>query len=339
MKIRNYLSLGCTLTTLCMVPNVADAWWNYGDDGCRTNDTCCNDYCSDWNADPCSNWNFQPKGNIDLSGGYRQDELKTKVVSFSSPGVFAGTDKLRIKDISIWEIGGRGRVSLCNFYLRGFGYAGWGSHGKYTETVTDAVGDSFHSKAHVKHTRTQDALIGAGYMYMLSDCCDSSWGIGPVAGWSYAQQRVKMKDGFTDGQPDSTFDGLVYKNRWSGPWVGVDLAYQTCDYTINLGYEYHWTRWHAEWLLNDTDVTPTAFSDLRRAKNAYGNVVYLDGYWKFMSCWELGLGLRFQQWCARHGHLKPKSLTPPGVPLTEVDRVKHANWYSGEVTVNLGYTF
>jgi hypothetical protein len=286
-----------------------------------------------------SEWDFA--GDIEVSAGYRLDQLKSNVNIFSAPGVFEGSDNLKVRNLSIYEIGAKGRVTFFDFYLRGFGYWGWGNNGHYSERVSDASETLVSlSKARVHSSRSQDTLGGIGYLFNFCDCCNNEWGLGPVVGWSYAYQRVKLKNGRTNDIPDRTFDGLVYKNRWSGPWIGVDFTFQHCHFRFNAGYEYHWAHWHADWELNGPNVTPVAFSDSRNSKHAYGNVLYFDGFWNFAGNWELGLGFRLQEWRARKGHLKPKAgLAAVGLPPTEVDRVKLSTWCSGEVTIDLGYTF
>jgi len=321
MKVKSKVGVGLAWIALCIAPTTSNAW------------CCADDWC-------CDDWNYKFSGDAQLSGGYRYDEISASINSFDAPGVFVSQDKLKIKKMHIWEVGGKARVTLGNVYIRGYGYTGWGSHGKYTERVSDGIGDFSVSRADVKHIRTQDALVGLGYMFTTTDCSGNCWGIAPIAGWSYAHQRVKLKDGNTNGFEDLIFDGLVYKNRWSGPWLGFDVSYAHCDFSVNAGYEYHWANWHAEWLLDDVDVLPNAFSDRRHAKNAHGNVVYIDGFWSFACNWEIGLGFKFQEWNARKGHVEPiAGLAAAGLLPTAEDKLKHAKWCSAELTLNLVYDF
>lgn len=295
------------------------------------------DDCTNW----CSGWNYNFCGDIALSGGYRCDKITAHVDAFSAPDVFEGTDDLKIDDLSIWEIGAKGRIYFGNFYLRSNGYCGFGNSGHYREHGDNSFGQpSFESRASLHSISTQDFIFGIGYVFTFNDYWNNCLGIAPVGGWGYNQQRVKLSHGETNGIEDQVFDGLVYKNRWNGPWIGFDLQYQICDFAFYAGYEYHWLHWHAEWLLDDVNVLPTAFSDRRRTNNANGYAVYLDGYWNFLCSWEIGLGFKFQEFNVNKSSLKPVAgFEEAGLPPTEDDEVWEARWLSAQVTINLGYYF
>lgn len=273
---------------------------------------------------------------LDLSTGYRSDRISCLVDVFDPPSVLIASDDIKIKHLSIYQLGGKARFTFCNsWFIRGNAYYGWALDGKYKETVTSGKTASvFEAKAHKGNT--VDATVGGGYLYSFNDC----WAIGPAAGWSYDHQKAKMSHGFLGETPETFLDGLTYKNRWSGPWLGVDFLFRRCNFIVHGGYEFHWAHWHAEWLLKGADIPHVAFSDVRHSKHAHGNLVYLDGRWEFSPCWHIGVGLQWQGWCAKHGRLHPKftTLKAMGFP-NEVDKVKHAKWHSAAITVDLGYGF
>lgn len=276
-------------------------------------------------------------GFLDLTNGYRHDKVTAKINAYDPPGTLVDIDDLKAKNMDIYQLGLKGKWACCDCFMRIEGEYGWGSDGKYTETSTIPNVGSIHSESGIHKVRVKDFSVAGGYLCPLFEC----FSIGPVAGWSYHSQRFKLKNNaHTDGIADPILNGLKYSNRWQGPWAGVDLAFYACEFTFNAGYEYHWAHWHADWTLDGPDVSG-AFSDRRKSTHAHGQVVYLDARWNYCSCWNIGLGLKFQEWRAIRGREKPQagSFAAVGLSNTEVDKVKHATWCSFAITADIGYTF
>lgn len=298
-------------------------------------------------------------GEINLTNGYRCDKITADVHAFDPPGTLFLTDDLKVKNLSSYQIGLKGRALYCSWLARAEGDYAWTGHGKYHEDSAGFPGDFAlaTSTAHVHKGNMADFTVGGGYLFNLGQftgmCgCDNScgcdnycnsdtyFGIGPVAGWSYSRQQIKLKDAVTNGLPDPVLDDLKYTNRWQGPWLGVDLSFKTCQFTINAGYEYHWADWHASWRLDGPDVLGVAFSDRRHSKHAQGQVGYIDGRWNVWCNWTIGIGLKYQNWRVNKGRVEPLAGSFPAVGLspTEVDRVK-ATWQSFAATFDIGYSF
>lgn len=292
------------------------------------------DFCD---FDCCS----QQRTDFDFFAGHRWDEVTTLIKAYDPPGTEIFTDDLKIKDLSIYEIGLKGRGLYCNILVRGAASYGWVNHGKYDEDTHDIVFDTREeSTAHANSGHTKDATIGIGYLFPLA--CNA-W-MGPVAGWTYHQQHFKMSDGETDDIEDSILDDLTYTTQWNGPWIGVDMLYQRCNFLFALGYEYHWAHWKASWDLDGPDISGidgVAFSDRRKGKHGHGNHVYLDGQWNFFPCWYVGLGFKFDYWTVHNGSEHPKngSFADVGLSNSERDKVRNASWRSYGITLDLGYTF
>lgn len=279
--------------------------------------------------------------DFDLAVGYRQDEITTLIRLYNPKDKFLGADSLRIKNISIGEVGLKASYLLCDsWYVKGYGSLGKVMDGKYRERVTDQLGSSFLSTASVYKGNTSDVLFGAGYLFTLRDCFGDIFRFGPLGGWSFHYQKVTMKNGKVGDESDPVLDGLSYKTHWQGPWIGVDAQVYFCEIVFKAGYEYHWADWHGKWLLDGPDIVNGAFSDRRKASRAYGQSVYLEGIWQLFSWFEAGLILKYQEWQAHHGREKP--IADPasiGISPTEVDKIPHARWTSWGIGMSLGWFY
>lgn len=277
-------------------------------------------------------------GDLALTAGYRNDHITTKLHAYDPPGTLIAQDRLKATSIDVYEIGLKGEITFCDdWFIKGFADFGWVDGGRYREDTAFPIIVSQTSTAHVNNGNTRDYSIGLGYLFSCNDCIK----IGPVAGYSYDYQKIKLSTVDTNGVADPTLSHLSYNMRWQGPWLGFETEYCLCDILLNLGYEYHWSDWRANWTLDGPDVPGVAFSDKRKASRANGNVVYLDGTYTFCDCWNLGLGLKYQYWEAWDGRLVPRSgsFTSVGGSASEVDKIPKATWSSIQVQLSAGYTF
>lgn len=285
-----------------------------------------------WNTDP---WH----GDINVSAGYRNDRIETTIKAFDPPGTLINVDKLKGKDINIFEVGINGRVTYCDqAFIRGYANFGWVCDGRYTETSGFPLIFSSVTKGKIHSGHTRDYSIGVGYLFSCWNC----FKIGPAVGYSYDFQKIKLGNNVTtNGEPSPTLNHLSYDMKWQGPWLGAEAQFCVQCVQVNVGYEYHWSDWRANWTLAGPDVIDIAFSDKRRSNNAHGNVVFLEGNYVFCSCWTVGLGFKYQQWTVRRGCEKPRagSFAAIGLSPTEHDKVTHVCWRSAQVHVSLGYLF
>jgi len=272
--------------------------------------------------------------DLDITNGYRRDDLSCLIHVFDPPDTFQFADDLHIKDISIYQVGLKGKWLFNNWQFHLEGDCGWANSGNYEEAGTATI-----SRAHVHHGQVKDLIIGFGYLFPI--CWNLR--IGPVAGWSYNSQKIKIHHAETGDLPDPILNHLRYRNRWQGPWVGINTKFHICPCNLGIsgGYEYHWADWHATWRLHGPDVPGVAFSDKRHSNDAHGQVVYLDARWNFWYCWNVGFGLKYQTFRAVNGRERPfaGSFAAVGLSSTEVDKVKHATWRSWAATLDVGYTF
>jgi Protochlamydia outer membrane protein len=293
----------------------AQAFFDYFNFNC-----CCekfNDYCENIEAE------------VDISTGWRNDRITTENRLFSRIETFIAAEEIKIRNLDVWQIGGKGRVRYDNWYLRAYGYYGWANNGKFRQNitdVTDVLEADLHGKVH--EGNTMDGAIGGGYLFDFEDNLQNIWSIGPTIGWAYHEQKVNIRRERLS--EFALFRKLRYTAQWYGPWAGVDLTFRSCQFIMNLGYEYHWTQFHGD--LRESIAPGIRFNMHQKSNHGYGNVAYFDGKWVFYSNWTVGIGLKYEGWKANKGHAH---LTSFGID----EKLKHARWTSGQVTLDLGYAY
>lgn len=273
-------------------------------------------------------------GHAAITGGYRNDKITTNVDISDLDNNLIFEDNIEGNSIDIYLIGLKGHLLLCDKWLiKGFANTGEVYGGKYTEFTGLTDEDSVTSTGKISKGHTYDTSVGLGYLFSCRDCFQ----IGPIAGYAYSYETIKMPKIKTDGIADSTLSGLHYDMRWQGPWLGFDAIYSFRCFNIDIGYEYHWSHWNAEWTLKGAKVQEDAFSDRRKSDNAHGNVVFIDGTYNYCKCWTVGLGFKYLNYSASDGSLVPQSKNL--VSLDEIDTVPKATWRSYQVQASIGYNF
>jgi len=313
---------------------------------------------------------FQPVSDVSLTAGWRQDEIKNTISSSFATG------EMKLKDLNTWEFGVRGQFAfpescgcedfwLDGLYVKGSALWGWGDDGKATFGVSGNgsgydSGDSFDVgvsfKAH--NTRTYDYTLGLGWMYAI----DCNWGIGPTVGYAWDKLSTKVKNrGFNSGSDyssssysDESYAGTTgnlfeYTQKWHGPWLGFEIAYEDCEWHFDLGYEFHWATHTAEFNSgNNNDYSydnGSATNSSRKNHSRYGNVVYIDGWYDFCECWEVGVGFKYScfetksQHSSSSGHSDGESYSYSGDSYASNGLKGKSRWSAWGFTVDLGYRF
>lgn len=344
MSLKQYLSNALFITSAILITTCQQSHAAY--------------YSSDsWGCDwLCFNTGW---GYFDLTNGYRRDEV-TSIIddiasngdgSSSSNGTLISTDHLKGKDISMYQIGLKGKWTFCNVLLYLDGDYAWSNSGKYNETLTSPGDLNLDTRACLHKCEARDFVIGTGYLFWPLDWCDigptNLVGFGPTVGWSYHRLSFKTRNPHTNDFANPIIDHLKYINSWQGPWVGADFVFQYCQFSLNVSYEYHWACWSAKWDLDNSSSCHSrsrhhnhhfVSSDRRKSNDGHGNVVYLDAMWNFCYYWNVGLGLKYQDFKASHGHVcadESSSVALGGIK----SELQHASWRSYAITFNIGYTF
>lgn len=286
---------------------------------------------------------FQPKSDFTISGGVRQDKIHTHVTANPATPVAVGqandvsTDDLNYRNLRIWEVGLQGRLAmpedcdcenwwLNNFFLKGYAYWGWVTDGDFDETITiSPIGfptTTFFDKGDADDGHTYDYSVGLGWLYPVS--CE--FGIGPVAGYAWDRQIIR-----------TNHNRVHLTNKWTSPWLGFEMAYELCDCDMyfDAGYEYHWTRWHSQFINHNRSLNDTRRSN----RHGSGHVAFFDAAWNYCECIDIIFGFRYTYFRTK-GHESgrfPDGSLGGTAPVS--GSVNSNNWRSYAVTIDLAYQF
>lgn len=275
--------------------------------------------------------------DIAITTGYRSDSISTTIRAFDPPEDLIVIDDLKGSGIDIFEVGIKGRVLLLeSLFARGHANYGWVLNGRFTDLSSLPDVFSATTKAPIDSGHTKDYSIGAGFQFSFLGC----FKIGPVAGYSYNFQKIKLGKAKTEGERNPVLDRLTYDMCWEGPWLGAEAQFCLKFLQLIVGYEYHLSNWHANFTLDGPDVFGGSYSDKRKSNHAHGNVVFLEGNCAW-GCWTIGVGVKYQEWTAENGREVPRagSFSAVGLNDTEVDKVPHATWRSTQIYASVGYLF
>lgn len=271
------------------------------------------------------------ESSFDLDVGYRQDELTCTIDAYNPADNFIYTDDLKLTNLHVYEAGAKGKcIAWDTWLLKSYLYSGFVPHGNYSDTVTLVNGSSSSQKLKVNTGQTVDFALGGGFLFPIY--CGVR--VGPTGGWSYHHQHIKM------GCDRGKYRGLEYKNRWQGAWIGADTFLSFRGFGVNAGYEYHIPHWSGYWLIKKKFVPGGPFSDVRKSKRGWGNVVYFDASTVNFCCIRLNCQLKYQYWKMHDGCAHPKSKSFAAVGLAhQKEKVRRATWQSFEALLGIGLEF
>lgn len=187
----------------------------------------------------------------EVGTGYQQDRLNWNVASpTGSPNP---STEVQWDNVQRWRIHGLFDIyTPMGFAFKGrAGYA-WTFNGSAQETSflhDDRAAPFSRIDSDADDGSAWDASLGAGYRLKLGDPDKNSvWGsLTPLAGYSYEEQKFKMKGG-RQQVPNSGFDSDQLRNidntyvaDWYGPWLGLDANLSLFDHhKLFSSFEYHW---------------------------------------------------------------------------------------------------
>lgn len=244
----------------------------------------------------------------EITLGYRLDELTASSRLFCNNTSLGSNRDIRVNNINIIELGLKARWVLYDHWLlKASAAGGVTNHGKYKQSEFDGLSCSGPVDLHVCKGNSRDASAALGYVFR--PYCDFE--IIPLIGLSYDYLRVSMEDSKTDlSSSFDRFEGLTYKSKWIGPWVGLDGRYTYKCFNFAAGYEYHWSRWKGNMDTPKYCNHRELLNDCFKTNDACGNIGYVSAGWNVNSCIYAGLELKFQYWKAHTGRECRQEICP-----------------------------
>lgn len=296
-------------------------------------------------------------GDVNVFAGYRHDSVEWKSHVPSHDPLLKQSTKF--KDISIFQIGVNARSTIgCNFYARAEATLGWVLDGevKRKGSIKDHFSDSYSGygsgygydsfdtfnereiRTAIDEKYVYDVNLAIGYPFYFCDC---SAVVAPVIGYSVDAQNFSSHG--NDFRLGSDYCGNYLSEgsdccrhsvfyRWYGPFVGVDFNYRPYHdcWSLYAAAEYHWGRCKVK---NAHDFTNEGrFS---HHSDMDGWVVNLGADYQMNECWNVGLYLKFTDFCASKHHRNWDSENSESGPKGK----HHTNWNSYAVNIEFGRQF
>lgn len=289
--------------------------------------------------------------SLEIMGGYRNDDLKTSLHGHDSLDESFGSQSINAKNISIWEFGLKGRyVFGDNWLIKGYAIGGVITEGNYSEHFNLLSDQSQKANASIHHGTTSDFSVALGYLFQVQECgffdflqgpfaaCEIEFSqFGPVVGWSWDNQHVKIGDIYQSSF--SALDMLSYKTHWNGPWLGFEADFCKWDLLFYLNYEFHWATWKGRWESDCNSLSSGALTDRWRSHRGYGNVVEFGVDYPFCNGITLGLDLKWQGYWTKKRKDHARGGSSSSSNANDLLRSSQNSWRSIGIQLNLGYGF
>lgn len=303
-----------------------------------------------WENSPCCHFAWNIVSDVELSTGYRQDNLHWSIADPSgTPNILS---ELQWKNIQIWEVQAQARVLFQDvLYMRGMADYGriYGGHNQDSDYAGDHKTLEFsRSRADSNKGEVFDFSGGVGLLLGL-ECWGSDLKLYPLVGYSLNEQhfrdhngRLLINSAFSELGDELPLGDLGpipglhsnYRAKWEGPWAGIDAYLPlSCGETEVFGtFEYHRVRYHgtAHWNLR-TDFVRDFQQSAKQGYGFYGSAGFTHRIWCNSF---IGVTGSYTWMNSRHG--KDKTYLATG---TETTRFNEAIWQSWSVLANFGVAF
>ncbi|MBS4162861.1 Uncharacterized protein PRO82_000138 [Candidatus Protochlamydia amoebophila] len=275
-------------------------------------------------------WSELLSFDLKLTNGYRSDSLNTQRKFLKAYESSFSNDQLKLRSISLYQVGFKANLCLLSLFVHLDADYAWAGSGGWKEI------QHLYSQQHARFESsklkgmTKDAILGVGYQFNLIPFYRLIT-LRPMLGWSYHEQHFKTSHLKARINDVSKTANLGYSNHWEGPWAGINLKGFLDEFSIDLGYEYHWGNWQSKKNIHGLQALKDQLARKGWSKHTHGQVFYIDATWHFNLCWYIGLGLKLQEWKVAQEKLK----SPNESVLNE--KSHHTAWQSFAATIDIGF--
>ncbi len=210
---------------------------------------------------------------MDLSSGYRHDDLQWSIAGNSAGGTPNVLSELTWTDLQSWQVQGKTQVILnaTNLVFDGRGAYSWifaGDNQDSDYSGNNRTSEFSRSNNSADKGHMMDISGGMGVRINFDEFLGENGilekaSITPLLGFSYNTQNLRMQNGSQTIPATGAFAGLnsTYDTRWYGPWVGFDLRGKIQKLSGSLRFEYHLMEYYAKanWNLRNDFQHPKSF--------------------------------------------------------------------------------
>lgn len=244
-------------------------------------------------------------GDVDLDfhfgAGYRVDSFNWNIAGNSSgtgPNILS---ELTWSDVTSFQLRATARAVIDErLYMRGYIQGGPILSGQVQDS--DFAGDNrtmeFSRSDNDADRGNIWAISGAAGYRSGFPLLSGSLDVMPLAGYSFHEQNLTLRNGFQTIPPTGPFTGLAstYSARWHGPFLGLDTAYRVSAFIIRAAAEYHYFfyRGLANWNLRSDFAHPLSFrhtaeggglrlvvgGEYKAAKNLRASIDFVYNNWE-----------------------------------------------------------
>ncbi|MBI1920433.1 MAG: TonB-dependent receptor [Geobacter sp.] len=282
----------------------------------------------------------QPANNFEVSvtNGYRHDDFDWSIAG----GGVNILSELTWRDLEIFQVNASGKYlhqfdSGLSLYTRAnFGY-GWILSGENQDSDyngNDRTLEYSRSNNDGGGGNVWDVTGGVG---LKTSFGNGVFSVAPLAGFSYREQNLRIRDGYQTIPATGSFSGLdsTYETKWYGPWGGLDLeVLPSRSLRFHGTFEYHWVDYEGvgNWNLRTDFDHPKSFEHLA---NGYGIITKAGADFAINRNWLITTDFGYQYWTTDDG--TDQTFFSNGT--TSVTRFNGANLKSYSVMAGVTYRF
>jgi hypothetical protein len=273
------------------------------------------------------------ESTLEVGCSYRQDQLDWHVNGLIETSLDVGETEW--KNVNIWQIVAKGKCRTTEHVYGCFDVDfGWVTEGK-SESVFYLPNEKFWSSDNFSGKgKVYDVSAGVGYEF---EYFKKTLSIIPMLGYAYHSQHFPLYDysllynifGLTFVKEDLE-SPVFQKNRWYGPWCGIEFHYRINDFlTLYGSYKHLWGYYRSH------------LGDFSQTANCYSNEFDVGYNYEFRPSWLISVSCSCQFWRTRIGNLE--AYLDPGVFDIDISEIHHplkrVRWYTAAGFCSFLYKF